>query len=244
MDPSTIVTSMLLNSMASIAPTLRDLLKARRGTRDISIQMGEDVLELSSLTPDKQTELIQALLKRIEASEASGTEAITDKLASLPAKKYDKGSPLSSLGREPPKVPSSVAGATLTFAPEVFADARRRIAVMFKINVALSAVLAVILLAAIIACVVFAFAGHSAWSLAFGGVSAADILGVYVLKPLSAISDTVVASQRLEVVHLRLQEQMRSCGDVDDVDRRIECQTQVWEAIQKELAALGSGSQR
>ncbi len=238
MDPSALVVSVLASSVSSVVPALRAWL-AREGNRELSVQMGDKVVELSSLDPDDQEKLVRTFLDRIErAEDAEGLASVRQQPEQAP--KDRSRVPSAAALKEPATVPSSVAGASLTFAPEVFSDARRRIALMFKVNIVLSVVLGVILIGALIACIVLAVSGRTAWSVIFGGVSAADVLGIYMFKPLSAVSNTVVASQRLEVIHLRLQEQLRSCGDIDDVDRRIECQTKVWDVIQRELAALAA----
>jgi hypothetical protein len=133
-----------------------------------------------------------------------------------------------------------VGGAALAIdSGTVFDDARRRISLVFKLNLGLAIALAVILLGglvgAIIAGLVF---NKNAWGLAFGGISGADLIGIYLFKPLTAINSALVATQRLDALHLRVHEQLKTCVEYSDLDARIRCQTQVWEAMQKELAVL------
>jgi hypothetical protein len=84
------------------------------------------------------------------------------------------------------------------------------------------------------------FLRDSTWSFAFGGISAADLLGVYVFKPLSAINASLLGTQRLEMLQLRLSQQLITCAQHEKLERRIECQTLVWDSIQKELSLLAN----
>ena len=123
----------------------------------------------------------------------------------------------------------------------VFRDARRRIELVFKINLAVAIVLAVILLIGIGGAVFSAvFLQRDVWTIAFGGVSVADLIGLYAFKPLTAINSAIVASQRLDATHLRLREQLQSCDEHKALKDRIECQSAVWDTIQKELASLAT----
>jgi hypothetical protein len=131
-----------------------------------------------------------------------------------------------------------VGGVALTWSAEFFEKARERIALVFKLNVALAVSLAAILLAAIAAAVVTGLQGKDTLALIFGGASLVDIAGVFILKPVSAITGAVVASQRLEVIHMRLLHQLQSCAAYTDLEKRLNCQTAVWNTIQEDLTAM------
>lgn len=135
---------------------------------------------------------------------------------------------------------AEVGGALLAMSADaVFRDARRRIDLVFKLNLGVAIVLAVILVGGIGGAVVSAvFLGKTVWAVVFGGISAGDLIGAYALKPLTAINSAIIATQRLEAVHLRMSQQLRACGAHENLDERIRCQTVVWEAIQKDLATL------
>jgi hypothetical protein len=123
----------------------------------------------------------------------------------------------------------------------VFQDARRRIGLVFRINLAVSIVLAIILLGGIGGSVFSAvFLKNSIWALALGGVSAADAIGVYVYKPLAAINEALIGATRLDALQLRLSEQLSQCAQHSDLEARIRCQTNVWDAIQHELGIIGA----
>jgi hypothetical protein len=112
----------------------------------------------------------------------------------------------------------------------------------FRLSVGLALALAFILFGGIAAAIVSGLVGHAVWSAAFGGVSVADLLGVYAYKPLTAISEAALASQRLEIIHARLANQLKACAEQPDLDKRIRCQTSVWNAIQKEMSAMSTSS--
>jgi ABC-type multidrug transport system fused ATPase/permease subunit len=120
----------------------------------------------------------------------------------------------------------------------IFQDARRRVELVFKLNLAIAIVLAIILLSGIAGAVFSAFFQRAVWATAFGGIAAADMIGVYVFKPLDAINSAMVASQRLDATALRLYEQLRSCDGYENLKDRIECQSVVWDKIQQELSSL------
>jgi hypothetical protein len=113
--------------------------------------------------------------------------------------------------------------------------------VVFRLNLGVAIILAIILLGGIAAAVFSAvFLRNSIWSVVFGGVSVADLLGIYVWKPLSVINASLLATQRLEMLQLRLSQQLSTCAQHRNLEERITCQTVVWESIQKELAILAA----
>ena len=120
----------------------------------------------------------------------------------------------------------------------VFRSARRRIDLVFRINLALAITLAVILIGGIAGAIVSALVfGNSSWAIVFGGVSVADIIGVLAFKPLKEINRALIATQRLDILHLSLQKRLELCDQHKTLEGRFRCQTEVWEAIQAELAS-------
>jgi len=140
------------------------------------------------------------------------------------------------------EVSPDLGGVALGSSSEFYAASRRRISLAFRLSVGLALALAVILFGGIAATIVSGLMGYPAWSAAFGGVSVASLLGTYAYKPLTAISEAAVASQRLEIIHARLANQLKSCTEQSDLQKRIRCQTQVWNTIQKEIAAMSTSS--
>jgi ABC-type multidrug transport system fused ATPase/permease subunit len=138
------------------------------------------------------------------------------------------------------EVPSDLGGVALGSSSEFYAASRRRISLAFRLSVGLALALAIILFGGIAATIVSGLMGNAAWSATFGGVSAASLLGTYAYKPLAAISEAAVASQRLEILHARLANQLRACAEQPDPDKRMRCQSRVWNTIQKEVAAMSA----
>jgi|SRR5215469_1953402 len=136
--------------------------------------------------------------------------------------------------------PTEIGALALALSPEsVFVDARNRIGLVFRLNLGIAITLAVILLAGIAGGVYSAvFLQNRVWSSVFGGVSIADLIGVYVFKPLAAINAALVSTIRLDNLQLGLQQQLANCTQLTDAQQRIECQSSVWEKIQIELATL------
>jgi hypothetical protein len=142
-------------------------------------------------------------------------------------------------------VPSSperteLGAAALAISPDaVFGDARHRMSLVFKLNLAIAITLAIILFGGLGGAVYSAvFVGNNIWATVFGGISAADVIGLLVFKPLTAINSALIGTQRLEMLHLRLRQQLDLCAQHKRLHERIQCQTLVWESIQQDLAAL------
>lgn len=135
---------------------------------------------------------------------------------------------------------SELVGLALALDPDsVFRDARRRTGLVFQLSLGFAIILGIILLAGIAGSLYSALVlGNPSWATAFGGISAADLIGLYAFKPLIAINSALVSATRLDNMQLRLKTQLEQCGKYSSVDDRFRCQTAVWQAIQKELASL------
>lgn len=153
-------------------------------------------------------------------------EAIEERAAKPSAEEMDRRAKVGSLA--------------LAISPEqLFRDARRRIELVFRLNFGVALALAVILLAGIVGAIVSAvFLRQNIWVLAFGGITVADLIGVYAFKPLKAINGSLVATQRLDGIHLRLHKQLPECDQLETPAERIKCQTEVWKSIEAEFATL------
>lgn len=133
----------------------------------------------------------------------------------------------------------AVIGALLALdADAVFAEARRRVRLVFRISMAVSTALALLLLSAVAAALVFAFLGRTTWALAFGGVSAADVVTVWVSKPLGEMQAASLAAQRLDFLTLSARERLRGCQAHQAFHDRIDCCSRVWEALRSELGGV------
>jgi hypothetical protein len=132
-------------------------------------------------------------------------------------------------------------GIALALEPDaVFADARRRVSFVFKLTVAISTVLAFLLLGGIAGAIIGALLGHAVWAAVFGAVSAADMLGVIVYRPLAQIDGAIVSAQRLDLLFLSTRERLRDCRRQSELKEQIACATRVWQEMHAQLAALSS----
>jgi hypothetical protein len=222
----------------STARILKDALKQWVGvdkpSSDIEIHSSEDgrvLLRPSDLSPEQ--------LKRIQ-------EVLSTELKPSPnVLELSKQAALSEQPNRPPSVATSAQAEIVSLAlavdpDSVFRDARKRTSLVFQLNLAFAIILGIILLAGIGGSLYSALVlGKSTWATAFGGISAADLIGVYAFKPLAAINAALVSATRLDNMQLRLKTQLEQCSKYSSVAAKVSCQNGVWEAIQKELASLG-----
>ena len=64
---------------------------------------------------------------------------------------------------------------------------------------------------------------RSTFSINFGGVSGASLLTVLLWKPYDRAFQAVMATQRLEIILVGLEEQWLNCGRMGAPDARDEC---------------------
>lgn len=146
-----------------------------------------------------------------------------------------------------PEVASSAAAARSTptnvEAPpveKIFADARRRISLGFRIRLGIAIALVSVLIVGIAGCVVAGLLGEAIWASAFGGIATLDLITFAFSKPLKAITDAVAETQRLEIAHLRLVSELKSCQAYTDTTRRIECEAKAWASVEASLTSISA----
>jgi ABC-type multidrug transport system fused ATPase/permease subunit len=125
-----------------------------------------------------------------------------------------------------------------TLDQEVFADARRRIALTFRFRLAFAIILAAVLTIGVAGCIIFGLLGQTVWAVVWGGISVADLLAFAFTKPLKAITDSVTATQRLELVHLRLISDLNSCQALTTTADRIKCEAKAWKSVERSLDSM------
>jgi hypothetical protein len=181
---------------------------------------------------DATPELVELL--RMSLHESVAVQAADNPIA------LSRAAAVDAVFKAPSSATTTVGGAALGIsADEVVASARRRIELVFRINLGIAIALAVIFIGGIAGALVSSLVlGKSTWAVAFGGLSTVDLLGVYAFKPLKVINRALVSSQRLDAVHLRLREQLDGCRQLGTMEERMKCQTQIWEAIETQLASL------
>jgi hypothetical protein len=121
----------------------------------------------------------------------------------------------------------------------VFSDARKRIERVFRLNVILLLALAVLLLIGIGGAIYSALVWQqNMWTLIFGGVAVADVIGIYVFKPITAINRALVSTQQLDLLYLRLREGLKGCEELQDVNEKLACRDALWDKVWEDLSAL------
>lgn len=216
----------------TILPVLKDYLERKKQGQ---IEIADQRLGISN-TKEVSPEMVETLRRFVESQKETSDDPLT-----LSRKAVLHLTPEETERLTVESTPSVQVGATiLAISPDqVFRDARKRIDLVFKLNLGLAIVLAVILLGGIAGAVISAvFFEKTIWALVFGGISVGDVIGAYALKPLTAINAAIIGAQRLEAIHLRLSEQLKACSEHLDLEQRIRCQTTVWQAIQHDLSTL------
>jgi hypothetical protein len=100
--------------------------------------------------------------------------------------------------------------------------------VAFQLNLGFAIILGIILLAGIAGSLFFALVrGKPSWATAFGGISSADLIGLYVFKPLIALIPPLASATRLNNMQLRLKNQLEQCSKYSNVEDKLRCQTAV-----------------
>ncbi|MDQ3812649.1 MAG: hypothetical protein M3347_01705 [Armatimonadota bacterium] len=233
-----LVTSSLAAAAVKVVKELVDQVKSSKETqKSIRVEINGKIIDLP-LGAGGNQELID-VLKAIELTPQANDGPLT-----LSKKATEEPKPTDIIQAESASS-AEIGGAALAISSDsVFRDARRRINLVFMFNLGLSIVLAVILLAGVAGAVASAvFLKQNTWAAIFGGVSAADLLGLYIFKPLVAVNSAIVAAQRMDLLHLRMYEQLKTCQGHEVLAERIACQTVVWKEIQEELSKLaGAGS--
>ena len=257
MDPATIVTLALQSSASDLVSSWLRKRSVRAGSTVIRAE-GEKADDSEHLSAIEFQELLERI-SRIEAKNVSEptevsdsgkndaiqgkgsvvTEALERETERRPLTDALSRRLLAGAGSVEP-VPSYFGALALDSPPEVFLTARKRIALVFRLNVCLALMLAFILFGAIILLIGSAFTGRSA----LAGVFAGSLWQILLVSTRSShwlrISSAVVASQRLEIIHMRLLSQLRTCAEQSDIEKRFKCQTGVWNAIQRDIASMSS----
>ncbi len=230
-----LLTTSLIESSASVIKKVYPALQkwgSKEHKDEFDIRIGDKIIKDIDIFPEGISEdgvsEIQQLMLQARLIDKNSLELKEEQLS----KKTYLDEEQSLLQRDIGAIALSISSESVLF------SARRRIELVFRINLALAIALAVIFMGGIAGAIVSALAfGNSSWILVFGGVSAADILGVLAFKPLKEIHKALIATQRLDILHLSLQKQLELCDQHKDLEDRFRCQTKVWEAIQAELVS-------
>jgi hypothetical protein len=130
-------------------------------------------------------------------------------------------------------------GAAFALEPDkVFADARRRVSLAFRVSMAIAICAAALLVVGVVGALIGAFMGKALWAAIFGGISAVDVLGALIYRPLKHVNAAVINAQRLDFLFLGWRERLRACQSLSVLEKRIECSTQIWLDMKKDLETL------
>lgn len=119
-----------------------------------------------------------------------------------------------------------------------FSDARRRVTVVFWLNIALSLLIALVLVGAITAAIVFGFLGQSAWVTALGGVAVLDLVSAAVYRPLTQVNQALLTCQRLDIVYLSARERLKMASELPDAYIQMIVAGRVWTDVNALLQSL------
>ena len=121
-----------------------------------------------------------------------------------------------------------------------FLDAHRRVAVVFRVNIALSLTGAVTLMGATAAAIVFGFLGRDVWATALGGVALLDLIGAAVYKPLDQINRILTEIERVDMLMVAARERLKVVENAPAADRAVMVK-QIWSDILTDLKELRQG---
>ena len=124
----------------------------------------------------------------------------------------------------------------------VFNEARARLRLFFRINVGVCLAVSTVLVGALAAALVLALVGRTALAGVFGALSLGDIVFAAAYGPLKRIEAALVATQRLDIIHLSTRERLSAAQELTDPSARVRETERIWEDIKNDLAALSADS--
>jgi hypothetical protein len=229
LDPLTI-TALSASTFKILRQALTQWLSANQKTRvQIKSPSGDYHINLDQASPELLNK-IEELLSTHSPDTSNIIELSRQAVRSEPGKTTASTTPRQS----------EIVGLAVALDPDsVFRDARKRTGLVFQLNLGFAIILGIILLAGIAGSLYSALVlGKPSWATAFGGISAADLIGLYAFKPLVAMNSALVSATRLDNMQLRLKTQLEQCSKYSNLDDKLRCQAGVWDTIQKELASL------
>jgi len=128
-------------------------------------------------------------------------------------------------------------GIALADSDKVFDRARERIELVFKIRLGISLIIAAVLVGTVIGAVVSFLYGNTSLGVALGAGTLADLIAAGIYKPLDKITQTLLDTQRLDMIHVMAKQQLSACLD-ESPESRLECQRQTWSDVMAKLEAI------
>lgn len=137
-----------------------------------------------------------------------------------------------------PKKPSASLGGIALYEPAVvFSKLHERVAVVFKIRMAIALFIFVLLVVTIVLAIIGLVIGNKSLAAGLGATALVDLITAGVYKPLDRIAETLRDTQRLDLIHTMTEEQLQACQH-HSPDKRFEAQQQVWTDTFARLEAL------
>ncbi len=131
--------------------------------------------------------------------------------------------------------------AGLALSPDaVFRETRTRLRLFFRINVGVCLAVSTILIGALAASIILALMGETTLAAVFGALTLGDILFAAVYGPLNRIETALLATQRLDIIHLSTRERLQAARELSDPAARARETERIWDDIKNDLAALSA----
>lgn len=143
----------------------------------------------------------------------------------------------SSVQVSEPRLRDLAGGIALADADEVFTRARQRIELVFRIRLGVAILIVIIFIGTIVGAIIGLATGNNGIAVGLGAATLADLIAAGVYKPLDKIAQTLIDTQRLDMIHVMARQQLRACLD-EEPGQRLLCQERTWKNVMTQLAAL------
>lgn len=120
----------------------------------------------------------------------------------------------------------------------VLRDARWRTALVFRVNILLSLVIAFILIGAMTTGIIIGFLGNHVSATALGGVALLDLIGAAVYRPLAQVNRAYVKAQRIDMLTVSARDRLRAADAIQDPGERMTASKIAWSSILDDLDAV------
>jgi hypothetical protein len=212
MDPTSLV---VVSAAPIVAAAARQALAKLRGRGSdeppVAIEFGDNVVFVEG---ERDEALLQQLLQEAQEVSSGTSERIE-------------------------QAKSDIASAALAFDPDgLFRTARARIDLTFRLRLGMIVVLAMILAVSLAGALAGAITGNLPIAAGAGGIAVVDAILAVVFKPIRELHKAIVATQRIDLIHLQARQLLGECQQHKGLRLRIDCQQKVWATINKQMERL------
>ena len=118
-------------------------------------------------------------------------------------------------------------------------EGRQRLKTAWNVGISMTVVMFALMVAMAVAAVTVGLVtGDSGWSLVFGGVSVASLLGVLLWKPFERAFEAANIAQAIEIIIVGLEMEWAACREMGSTGQVSACIRAANEAALSELAKL------